>query len=147
MIRWHLFTIGKPRLAYARAGVEEYLGRLVRFTEVRWTPQKAADSKAESAVLLRASEGMYRVVFDERGRSWTSREFAKTVGEWELSGRRDVALLIGGADGHTDELRAAADVCWSLSPLTLQHELALVVVAEQLYRAYTLRAGLPYHRD
>ena len=147
MIRWHLFTIGKPRLAYARAGVAEYVGRLERFTELRWTPMKAADQRGESAALLRASDGMYRVALDERGRQWTSREFAQAVGDWELSGRRDVALLVGGADGHTDELRASADVCASLSPLTLQHELALVVLTEQLYRAYTLRAGLPYHRD
>lgn len=147
MIRWHLLTVGKPRLAYARAGADEYLGRLKKFTTVRWLPQKAAAGPRESQALLGASTGMFRVALDERGTSWSSRELAGRVGDWELGGRRDVALLIGGADGHTTELRDAADVLWSLSTLTLQHELALVVVVEQLYRAYTLRAGLPYHRD
>jgi len=147
MIRWHLLTVGKPRLAYARAGVDEYLGRLNKFTTVRWLPQKSGDSAREGQALLGASEGMFRVVLDERGSAWTSRELARRVGDWELAGRRDVALLVGGADGHAPELRAAADAQWSLSTLTLQHELALVVVVEQLYRAYTLRAGLPYHRD
>ncbi len=147
MIRWHLFTIGKPRLAYARAGADEYLGRLGKFTTLRWLPQKAGDAARESQTLLDASKGMLRLVLDERGAQWTSRELARRVGEWELSGQRDVAILIGGADGHSPELRAAADVQWSLSTLTLQHEMALVLVTEQLYRAYTLRAGLPYHRD
>lgn len=147
MIRWNLFTIGKPRLAYARAGTDEYLVRLSKFTTVRWVPQKTAAAAVESRALFQASEGMYRVVLDERGKGWTSREFAQRVGEWELTGRRDVALIVGGADGHTPELRAGADVLWSLSSLTLQHELALVVALEQVYRAYTLRSGLPYHRD
>lgn len=147
MIRWHLLTIGKPRLAYARAGAEEYLGRLAKFTSVRWLPQKAGDAAREGKALLEASQGMLRVVLDERGAAWTSRELARRVSDWELGGQRDVALLVGGADGHAPEVRAAADAQWSLSALTLQHELALVVVVEQLYRAYTLRAGLPYHRD
>ena len=68
------------------------------------------------------------------------------IGTWEQHGPRDFALLIGGADGHTDELRQAANWTWSLSKLILQHELALVVLLEQLYRAYTIKSGLPYHR-
>ena len=147
MIRWHLLTIGKPRLAYARTGVDEYLGRLGRFTTIQWRPLKPGDSVREGPALLEASEGMYRIVLDERGQLWSSRELSQQVTQWERDARRDVALMIGGAEGHSPEVRSAADVIWSLTPLTLQHELALVVVAEQLYRAYTLRAGLPYHRD
>ena len=64
-----------------------------------------------------------------------------------LTGALICGFLIGGADGHTEALRACADFRWSLSPLTLQHEFALVLVLEQLYRARTLNAGLPYHRD
>jgi 23S rRNA (pseudouridine1915-N3)-methyltransferase len=90
---------------------------------------------------------MYRLILDERGKAWSSRDLARWVEELEQSGRRDVAVILGGADGHTPEFRGEANILWSLSPLTLQHELALVVVLEQLYRAYTLRAGLPYHRD
>lgn len=147
MIRWHLLTIGKPRLAYARAGTQEYLGRLEKLTCIRWRPQKSASPARESQALLDASAGMFRIALDERGAAWTSRDLANRVKDWELGGQRDIALLIGGADGHASELRGAVDVLWSLGPLTLQHELALVVVVEQLYRAYTIRAGLPYHRD
>jgi 23S rRNA (pseudouridine1915-N3)-methyltransferase len=60
---------------------------------------------------------------------------------------KSVALLIGGADGHGPELRSRADWVWSLGRLTFQHELALVLVVEQLYRAYAIKGGLPYHRD
>ena len=90
---------------------------------------------------------MWRVVLDERGNEISSRDLAKKIEAWEQRGPRDFALLIGGADGHSEPLRKAADWTWSLSKLTLQHELALVVTLEQLYRAYTIKAGLPYHRD
>jgi len=96
---------------------------------------------------LDRSEGMFRVALDERGAEIGSRALAQRISEWEMTAKRDVALLIGGADGHTAEVRQAAGWVWSLSQLTLQHELALVVLLEQLYRAYTIKAGTPYHRD
>jgi 23S rRNA (pseudouridine1915-N3)-methyltransferase len=95
----------------------------------------AADLAREAAVL------------DEQGKQVTSRELARKLSDWELGRTKAVAFLIGGADGHSDELRRTADWCWSLSPLTLQHELALVVLLEQLYRARCINAGTPYHRD
>jgi len=147
LMRWHLFAIGKPKLDFARLGVEEYAARLKPFAPLRVDYLKAADRAGESRALLARSEGMWRVVLDERGDHLTSRDLAKKIGVWEQRGPRDFALLIGGADGHTEELRKAADWTWSLSKLTLQHELALVVALEQLYRAYTIKAGLPYHRD
>jgi 23S rRNA (pseudouridine1915-N3)-methyltransferase len=146
-MRWHIFAIGKPRLDFARLGIDEYAARLKPFapTEVHFV--KAATPAGESAALLERSKGMFRVVMDERGAQVTSRELAQKIDGWELSGPRDFALIIGGADGHADELRKAAGWLWSLSRLTLQHELALVVALEQLYRAYTIKGGLPYHRD
>jgi 23S rRNA (pseudouridine1915-N3)-methyltransferase len=85
-------------------------------------------------------------VLHERGTAPTSRELAAKVDQWRQSGRR-IAVIIGGADGHDPSLLDAADFLWSLGPLTLQHELALVVALEQLYRAHTILAGHPYHRD
>jgi 23S rRNA (pseudouridine1915-N3)-methyltransferase len=146
-MRWHIFAIGKPKLDFARSGIEEYAERLKPFVTVRLEYLKAGDRVDESRVLLERSMGMCRVVLDERGDHVTSRDLAKKLGDWEQRGPRDFAVLIGGADGHTDELRKAAGWTWSLSKLTLQHELALVVALEQLYRAYTIKAGLPYHRD
>ena len=146
-MRWHIFAIGKPKLDFARLGIDEYAARLKPFAPVRLEYLKAAPGADESRALLERSEGMFRVVLDERGAHVTSRELAKKIDAWEQRGPRDFALLVGGADGHTDALREAADWTWSLSKLTLQHELALVVTVEQLYRAYTIKAGLPYHRD
>jgi 23S rRNA (pseudouridine1915-N3)-methyltransferase len=146
-MRWNIFAIGKPKLDFARLGIEDYASRMKPFASVRIDYLKSTGQAGESLALLERSKGMWRIVLDERGEHVTSRELAKKIGAWEQHGPRDFALLIGGADGHTDELRQAANWTWSLSKLTLQHELALVLVVEQLYRAYTIKAGLPYHRD
>lgn len=145
-MHWHLHTIGKPKLAYAREGMEEYLGRLRGFTRVEWQVHKASDQAGESTRLLDATVDRFRIVLDERGETLTSKKLAEKIVGWENSGRRRADLLIGGADGHTSAVRAEAGWCWSLGPLTLQHELATVVALEQIYRAYTINRGLPYHR-
>jgi 23S rRNA (pseudouridine1915-N3)-methyltransferase len=146
-MNWHIFAIGKPKLSFAREGVEEYAKRLRPLAGVTIEHVKPASGEEESAALLRRSEGMFRVALDERGEELTSREFAARIGQWEQQRHKSVALLIGGADGHGDELRRRVDWLWSLGRLTFQHELALVLLAEQLYRAYSIKAGLPYHRD
>ena len=146
-MRWNIFAVGKPKLEFARRGIEEYASRIDFFAPTKIFYVKAGSKAEESAALLERSEGMWRIILDERGTELTSRDLAKKLSTWEMSGPRDVALLIGGADGHTDELRAKAGWLWSLSKLTLQHELALVVVLEQIYRAFTIKAGQPYHRD
>ena len=146
-MHWRILAIGKPKLGFARAGIEEYASRLRPFVPVQIDYLKASTREAESALLLERSEGLFRIVLDERGAEVTSRALADKVSSWELSRAKGVALLIGGADGHTPELRASAGWLWSLSKLTLQHELALVVMLEQVYRAYTIKGGLPYHRD
>ncbi len=145
-MRWHILAIGKPKLEYARLGVQEYVGRLKPFVPAEISFLKASAGN-ESAALLERSKAMFRIVLDERGEHPTSLGLAKKIGEWEQHSKRDLALIIGGADGHSEELRQAAGWCWSLGKHTLQHELALVVALEQLYRAYTIKAGLPYHRD
>ena len=145
-MKWRLLTVGKPALAYAKAGREEYLGRLAKFAPVEHLTVKTSDKKRESADLLARSEGCFRVVLDQRGHTLSSREFSAKIAQWQEEAR-DVAFLIGGADGHDQSLLHQADFRWSLGPLTLQHELALVVALEQLYRARTILAGHPYHRD
>ena len=146
-MRWHIVAVGKPKLDYARLGVEEYLARLRPFGVANVTWVKNSVPGSEGQALLEKSKTMFRIVLDERGAAVNSRALAKKLGQWELHGPRDFALVIGGADGLSDEVREAAGWLWSLSPLTLQHELALVVALEQLYRAYSIKAGLPYHRD
>ena len=146
-MQWHIFAIGKPKLSFAREGVEEYARRLRPMAQVQVEYLKASSAAEESAALLRRSEGMHRIVLDERGEQVTSRELAARVEAWEQKRHKGIALLIGGADGHGEELRGSAGWSWSLSRLTLQHEMALVLVLEQIYRAYSIKAGMPYHRD
>ncbi len=146
-MHWNLLAIGKPKLAYAKEGIEEYAKRMKGFAPVNIDYLKASTREAESALLRQRSEGCFRIVLDERGEEPTSRELAQKVALWERESVKSVAILIGGADGHTPELRQSANWTWALSKLTLQHELALVVLCEQIYRAYSIKAGLPYHRD
>jgi 23S rRNA (pseudouridine1915-N3)-methyltransferase len=109
---------------------------------------KGGKQTLESEALLERSEGGLRIVLDERGEQIGSRGLASRISRWEQSpGVKEVCFLIGGAEGHADCLRQRADWLWSLSALTLQHELALLVVLEQIYRAHSIKAGGPYHRD
>lgn len=146
-MKWQILAIGKPSLSYARSGVEEYRKRLTRYATVDLSADgKDAGAEKNAGAQLAASEGALRIVLDERGDSWTTSEFASRVKGWQLDGVKRVAILIGGADGHAPEVRSAADHVVSLSGFTLQHELALVVLLEQIYRVHTILKGEPYHR-
>lgn len=147
-MKWLIACIGKPRLAHARLAIDDYLARARRYATIDLRPLRAGPSAAEEGrALLEQTEGCWRLVLDERGDRLTSAEFARLVDQLEQTATRRVAVLIGGSDGHTAETRARADRTLSLSPLTLQHELALVVLAEQIYRAYSILRGAPYHRE
>jgi len=146
-VRTLILVAGKPALAYARSGVEEYLRRLGRYGSHELVQLRAGSSEAVSGALLQRSEGCHRIALDERGRSLDTAAWAGRMGELEMRGEvKTLAFLIGASDGHTEALRRACDEVWRLSALTLQHELALVVLLEQIYRVATLRRGEPYHR-
>lgn len=148
LMQIRLIVAGKPALAYAKAGVEEYLKRLSRAGGYELVVIKAGTQEDVSARLLDRSQGCYRVALDERGLCLTTRQFAERLEALEMRGDvKAVAFLIGAADGHTPELRGKCDLILTLSPFTLQHELALLVLLEQLYRVATLKSGSPYHRD
>lgn len=118
-----------------------------RYTPVTLTHGKERGAVQNSAQLLVASEGTLRIGLDERGKDLSTAGLVETINRWELDPSvKTVSLLIGGADGHTEDLRAQCHGLWRLSSLTLQHELALVVLLEALYRAYTIKRGEPYHR-
>lgn len=143
-----VIVAGKPALAYAKAGVEEYLKRLSRGGNHELVVIKPGNPEEVSARLLDRSQGCYRVALDERGECLTTRGFAGKLESLEMRGDvKTVAFLIGAADGHTEALRNQCDLVITLSPFTLQHELALLVLLEQLYRVASLKSGSPYHRD
>lgn len=143
-----VIVAGKPALAYARAGMEEYLKRLTRNGGHELVTVKAGSRDEVSERLLDRSKGCFRVALDERGECLTTRGFAERLELLENRGDiKTVAFLIGAADGHNEDLRDACDLVLTLSPFTLQHELATLVLLEQLYRVASLKSGSPYHRD
>lgn len=146
-MRIRILAAGKPALAYAKSGVAEYLKRLGRYGSHELEYLKAGDSASVSAALLERSAGTFRIAMDERGEALDTRAWAEKIAALEMRGDvKAVSFLIGASDGHTEALRKSCEGVWCLSKLTMQHELALLVLLEQLYRVATLRRGEPYHR-
>lgn len=109
------------------------------------TAKRIAD---EGARLVKAASGADLIILlDERGRSMSSLAFAEAMRVDRDAGLKNIAFLIGGADGHGNEARSAAQRTLSLSPLTLPHGLARIMLVEQLYRSVSIIAGHPYHRE
>ena len=142
---WKILAVGQPALGFAREGIRDYLSRVGGFTKIESQFLKAAPDV--HAKLFAASEGHFRILLDERGKQFSSRGFAAEIAKLENRSIPRCALLVAGADGWDEKTRAQADLLWSLGSLTLQHEVALLVALEQIYRACTIKAGLPYHRD
>jgi 23S rRNA (pseudouridine1915-N3)-methyltransferase len=147
VMHWKIITVGKPALPWARVALEDYLRRLKRSVRVEHIVVKEGHREQVENLLLNASEDSLRIVLDERGKSRRSTELARWIQDHDLRGTKRVSLIIGGAEGHSAAFRDAANECWTLSSFTLQHEIALVVLAEQLYRAYSIIRGEPYHRE
>lgn len=151
-----LIAVGDRQPSWVDDGYSEYQDRLPRHWQYRLhelpiSPRTSAGGnaamEAESRkVLDKLRPGEYVVLLDERGKSITSREFGSRLADWQAEGR-DLCFVIGGPDGVSDDLRNRADFVMSLSVMTLPHGLARVLFAEQLYRAWSLTQGHPYHRD
>lgn len=142
---WKIIAAGKPALAFAKIGIEEYLGRLKVFAKVECHFVKIGPRLHER--MLELSEGCHRILLDERGKSFASRAFSSQIQNLRNHSFSRLALLVGASDGWDDATRSRADLLWSLGSQTLQHELALLVALEQIYRAETILSGTPYHRD
>ncbi|QPH52563.1 23S rRNA (pseudouridine(1915)-N(3))-methyltransferase RlmH [Pontivivens ytuae] len=155
-MRVTIAAVGRLRSGPERDMVEDYLtryartGRALGFSPAQLTEvedRKAGGMAAEAKLLAAAiPAGAVRVMLDERGRQLTSPDFATRLMGWAEEGRRDVALVIGGADGIAPELRETADLKVSFGAMVWPHALVRVMLAEQLYRAATILAGTPYHR-
>jgi 23S rRNA (pseudouridine1915-N3)-methyltransferase len=151
-----LIALGNRMPAWVGAGFDEYAKRMPRDSplelielkpEPRDRRRSVAQTLAAEAVRIRTAAGTARVVaLDERGALWTTRQLAQNLQQWRLAGG-DVAFVIGSADGLDPELKRQAAARLSLSAMTLPHGLARVLLAEQLYRAASLLAGHPYHRE
>lgn len=146
-MKWKFVVVGKPSLKYARLGIEEYLKRMRKYVGVDFVSVKNGTKEEEGERLLKASENSYRIVFDERGELIDTKTLTEKVNKLEMDGScKLVTVLIGGAEGHSAELRNSADLIISFGRMTIQHELALTAAVEQFYRVYTIKRGEPYHR-
>lgn len=152
-----LIAVGTRMPAWVDDAFAEYQKRMPRETALRLLtvkPEKreggktAAQAMAAEAQRIAAAlpKTCLRVVLDERGQQVSSTALAERMQAW-MAGGRDVALIVGGADGLATAIKDEADWAWSLSALTLPHGLVRVLVAEQLYRAVTILQGHPYHRE
>jgi 23S rRNA (pseudouridine1915-N3)-methyltransferase len=152
-MRISLLAVGRMKAGATEALYEHYAARLrwrltLKEVEERRALPPEALKEQEGALLLAALPRGARVVaLDETGREMTSREFAQLLERWRDDAVQDVAFVIGGADGLSPAVREAADVILSLGRLTWPHMLVRGLLAEQLFRAESILAGHPYHRD
>jgi 23S rRNA (pseudouridine1915-N3)-methyltransferase len=151
-MRVTIVAIGRERSVVVRALFDDYARRCpwpIRVVEValrRALPLERRLADEASRLLSGVPDGAVVVALDERGRLLGSRAFAQRIAAWQQDGR-DLAFLVGGPDGLGPEVIARADLVLALGPMTWPHLLVRVLLAEQLYRASTILAGHPYHRE
>ncbi|MGH8215111.1 MAG: 23S rRNA (pseudouridine(1915)-N(3))-methyltransferase RlmH [Rhodanobacteraceae bacterium] len=155
-MRARLVAIGERMPRWVADGFAEYAKRLSRDlplelveikpgTRGKGRDEARAIADEGTAMLAALPREAHVVALDGRGTAWTSEQLADQLSNWRMVGR-DLAILIGGPDGHSREVLQRADQRWSLGSLTLPHMLVRLVVAEQLYRATSILNGHPYHR-
>jgi 23S rRNA (pseudouridine1915-N3)-methyltransferase len=137
-----LVMLGKTRRPEIRALLDDYAARIGRFALVQFTELRG--DSAASLRKLTLDPGAKVVLLDDAGKAQTSAQFARWLGEARDRGAREIVFLCGGAEGFPDALRRHVSEKLSLSALTFSHELARVMLAEQLYRAFAILAGHPY---
>ena len=147
-MRLRFISVGRDRSGLFEPAVQEYVGRLRRQQHtVDLVELKEAESAPEEAeaILAKVTPRDVLVCLDERGKQLSSPELAAQLARWRDESR-DVAFAIGGDEGHGPGVRERAQLVWSLSKLVLPHRLVRVVLAEQVYRAFTILRGEPYHK-
>ncbi|MGH9846238.1 MAG: 23S rRNA (pseudouridine(1915)-N(3))-methyltransferase RlmH [Blastocatellia bacterium] len=153
-MRLHFVWIGKTRDRQCAALVEEYLQRIERFATVEVNELKEFSGADETRALAAEGDKIldsvkgddFVILLDERGREFSSPEFAGLINAKQEAGIKRLAFIIGGFAGTSDEVKQRAALQVALSRMTLTHELARVILTEQVYRAFTLLAGMPYHK-
>ena len=138
-----LVVVGKLHQPFAEL-VKEYLKRCGKFNSAIELVELKEDKNIEKNILAKA-EKSFLVLLDEKGKEMTSQKLASFFEQRMMIGK-DLIFVIGGTDGHSEELKQKADLLFSLSQLTFAHELATVLFAETIFRALSIVAGHPYHR-
>jgi len=159
-MRFSLICIGRMKAGADKKLFDRYMdrarksGRALGITDVSLSEmqesraQRAEDRKADEARAILASfpAGGKLVVLDENGKNLTSPAFSGRLEKWKDDGAPDIVFAIGGADGHGQEVLARADLKLALGAMTWPHQIARILLAEQIYRAITIQSGHPYHR-
>lgn len=159
-MRIGIFAVGRLKAGPEKDLASRYLDRFAKagpatgleFSRTVEIPESRASNAAtrkreEAAEIVKAlPEGALLIVFDERGKALDSQEFADLLGGHRDRGQRDLAIVIGGADGIAPDLREKAHGVLNLGRMTWPHQLVRILIAEQLYRAVTILSGHPYHR-
>lgn len=143
-MKLHLITIGQPKLDYAKLGFAEYLKRLRHYHQVGVT--HLPDRRNNTEHILGAAGNSYKIGLIIDGQQFSSLELAAFLEKRSLDSK-ELGFIIGGPDGLPPEVISALDYQWSFGNLTLPHDLAMVTLIEALYRASTISAGHPYHRQ
>jgi 23S rRNA (pseudouridine1915-N3)-methyltransferase len=143
-MKHRVITVGRPA-GWAKSAAEEFAKRIGGFAECELVHVK--EGAKQEKELLERSEGWHRVALDEEGKAAATVEWKREFDRWEQAGKGKTAWMVGGADGQGEGLRGQCGAVWSLGPQTLSHDLALVVLLEQIYRVESWRAGHPYHRE
>ena len=141
-MKLRLLMLGKTRREEARALLDDYTARIRHYAGVEVTELR--DSGPAALRKLKLDSSATIVLLDAAGKQFTSQQFAKWLGDLRDRGTRELVFLCGDAEGFPADLRAAAKQKISLSTLTMPHEFARVVLAEQIYRAFAILAGHPY---
>jgi 23S rRNA (pseudouridine1915-N3)-methyltransferase len=155
-MRINLIAIGKKMPDWISHGIEHYKKQLPKNYNFTITALESQNRKSISAentknleeklILDAASGSSLLIAFDELGKQQSSKELSKSIEKWQLEGE-SVAMIIGGADGLSSELKQKCNLIWSLSNLTLTHSMARLLLVEQLYRGHSLITNHPYHRS
>ena len=155
-MRIQVIAVGTRLPQWQQQGFQEYARRLPRECAMQLTeiaaaarakskPTRQAIEKESHRLLAAVAKNDYVIALDQPGVQYSSEDLSGLLATWLAQGRH-LAMLIGGADGLSDACRSRADLRWSLSNLTLPHGLVRVMVAEQIYRAWSMLQGHPYHR-
>lgn len=153
-----LLTVGKTGIKFVTDGMEEYAGRLKRYInysifclpDVKKTSALTEKQQKEAEgemILSRLQKSDYVVLLDERGREYTSMEFADFLQKQMLAGRKKLVFIVGGPYGFSQSVYARADTKLSLSRMTFNHEMVRLFFTEQVYRGMTILRGEPYHHE
>lgn len=155
-MRIHLLSVGRRMPDWVGAAYREYAKRLpvecgLHLVEIdpghrgKGAHYEVARREEGERMLAALPKAVRVIALDVRGRAWSTEQLAGELADW-MAGGRDLALLVGGPEGLADPCLRRADALWSLSPLTFPHPLVRVILAEQLYRAWSILRGHPYHR-